>query len=156
MSYKFFIDLPPTINHYHGQSKFGGKYIKPHGKLFRKRIAYILNKLNLPVIDEPTKITLHLFLNNYTKKGVIKKNKTDVDNRKKVLLDALKQDEKEPNHPYIITDDSTVFISVDIKYHLKDIPFQCAMVELEKIKEPTCSIDFQDLPSYLHEAMRIL
>lgn len=75
------LPFPPTINHCYGQRKFGGKYLKPAGVLFKQMVADL-------VADEGAK-TLTGRVSLFAVAYMPDKRKRDLDNLLKLLQDAL-------------------------------------------------------------------
>lgn len=75
------LPLPPTINHYYGQSRRGGRYIKPAGQEFRRVVAEIVAQAGYRTL----KGRVALFVAIYP----ADRRRQDIDNRAKALQDAL-------------------------------------------------------------------
>lgn len=75
------LPLPPTINHYYGQRRNGGRFIKPAGEAFRKAVADIVSDAGHKTLEG----RLTLFAAIYP----ADRRRQDLDNRSKALQDAL-------------------------------------------------------------------
>jgi crossover junction endodeoxyribonuclease RusA len=75
------LPLPPTINHYYGQRRNGGRFIKPAGEAFRKAVAEIVAEAGHKTLEG----RISLFAAIYPANRI----KQDLDNRSKALQDAL-------------------------------------------------------------------
>lgn len=75
------VPYPPTINHYYGNRKNGGKYIKKEGKQFRKIVCTQAFVKRIKTITVPIAVTLNIYPPD--------KRKRDIDNINKALFDAL-------------------------------------------------------------------
>jgi Holliday junction resolvase RusA-like endonuclease len=67
------LPLSPTINHYYGQSRFNGRFIKPAGIAFRAAVVEIVIAAGHQVITGP--VALYVRIHFATKR------KQDLDNR---------------------------------------------------------------------------
>jgi crossover junction endodeoxyribonuclease RusA len=75
------LPLPPTINHYYGQRRNGGRFIKPAGEVFRKAVSEIVADAGHKTLEG----RISLFAAIYPANRI----KQDLDNRSKALQDAL-------------------------------------------------------------------
>lgn len=75
------LPYPPTINHYYGNTKFGGKYIKPKGQAFRAKVISQVKPLKLKALTEDISISIDIYPPD--------KRRRDIDNINKALFDAL-------------------------------------------------------------------
>lgn len=75
------LPIPPSINHYYGQSRTGRRYIKPAGIEFRKLVADIVSDIGRPSMTG----RIALFVAIYP----ADRRRQDIDNRVKALQDAL-------------------------------------------------------------------
>ena len=76
----FYLPLPPTINHYYGQSG-KRKFISEAGKKFRAKVQEIVALAGHKTIEG--RVSLYVAIHPATKR------KQDLDNRAKALQDAL-------------------------------------------------------------------
>lgn len=82
---------PLTTNHIYGRSKFG-MYLKKPAKEFKQMIKNTLKgkTLNFDPSKNYVSLETYFYLKNfYTKKGSINLKAGDVDNFKKILIDAI-------------------------------------------------------------------
>jgi len=86
------LPLPPTINHYYGQSG-KRKYIKAAGQVFRLTVAEIVAGAGHATLEGRLGVFASIFPANRIKQ--------DLDNRQKALLDAL-------THAGVWLDDSQI------------------------------------------------
>ena len=103
---KLTLPYPPTINHYYGNLKQGGKYIKPKGKIFRQSVWAQVLPLKHRVFIKPVSVDVQIFPPD--------RRKRDIDNINKALLDALE-------HAQIYANDNQI-----IKLSLVKHPFDGA------------------------------
>ena len=103
------LPYPPTVNHYYGRTKFGGVYIKPKGKTYRREVSVLMANQKLKPISGPLKVVIEVFPPD--------KRKRDSDNLNKALLDALQ-------HGGAYNDDSQI---VDLR-SIKRKPVKNGMV----------------------------
>lgn len=78
---KLTLPMPPTINHYYGQTKTGLKYLTKKAKGFRHDVAIIVNNAGYRGHFQKKRLAVRVDL-HFSSGG-------DVDNRSKPLLDAL-------------------------------------------------------------------
>ena len=76
----FYLPMPPTINHYYGQSG-KRKYISDAGKKYRAKVQEIVSQAGHKTIEG--RVSLWVAIHPATKR------KQDLDNRAKALQDAL-------------------------------------------------------------------
>lgn len=77
----FTFPLAPTINHYYGQRRGGGRYIKPVGIAFRATVAEIVAAAGHPTLTG--RVALFVAIHPADRR------RQDIDNRAKSLQDAL-------------------------------------------------------------------
>ena len=87
------LPYPPTINHYYGQKRNGGKFIKTRGQLFRQEVSMIIKGANIQTLEGDLCITIHMYPPD--------KRKRDIDNINKALFDALE-------HAQVFINDSQI------------------------------------------------
>lgn len=75
------LPLSPTINHAYGHNKFGGKYLKPAGKKYRQHVAEIVAEAGIKTLEGRVSVFAAIHAKD--------KRRQDIDNRAKILLDAL-------------------------------------------------------------------
>jgi Holliday junction resolvase RusA-like endonuclease len=154
--YSFKLPMPPSINHAYGRHGIR-TYATAEMKDFKDATRKIIESLGLPKVSGAIKITLHLFFNHYTKAGILKKSKVDVDNRDKVLSDALKLEVNEIGRElaHIMKDDELIFHGEHVKYLLADIEPHVKVV-IEEIDLPIIPDDAYDVPDYLKKALEYI
>lgn len=95
------LPYPPTINHYYGNLKNGGKYIKKPGQIFRQSVwAQVL-----PMKLKPLSGNIALRLDIYPPD----RRKRDIDNINKALFDALE-------HAKVYENDAQIKMVTSIKH----------------------------------------
>ena len=82
----FKLPWPPSVNHYYGQRKGGGKYIKKDGVAFRKEArkatAHVREECQKHITKDTRLIfTMHIFSPD--------RRRRDIDNLSKAVFDAL-------------------------------------------------------------------
>lgn len=75
------LPYPPTINHYYGNLKRGGKYIKKPGQIFRQSVWAVVLPMKVKTMITPLSVTLDIYPPD--------RRKRDIDNINKALFDAL-------------------------------------------------------------------
>lgn len=75
------LPMAPTINHYYGQRRGGGKFIKPPGVKFRADVADIVADAGIVTMTGRVSLFCVVYFGS--------KHRTDIDNRIKPLQDAL-------------------------------------------------------------------
>ena len=77
------IKIPPSINHLYGNSKWGGKYVKPEGKAWFYEMQYLLQSspIKNKIITKECALHLTLFTARYR----------DIDNILKAVFDVLQR-----------------------------------------------------------------
>lgn len=75
------LPLPPTINHAYGQTRRGGRYIKPAGVKFRQDVADIVAAAGHKTLEG--RVSLFAVIHPASRQ------RQDLDNRSKFLQDAL-------------------------------------------------------------------
>lgn len=82
---KLTLPYPPTINHYYGNRKGGGKYIKPKGRAFREKVRYavLMNRMGMVLL--PLEMPISMSVGVYPPDN----RKRDLDNVIKALQDSL-------------------------------------------------------------------
>ena len=78
---RFFLPMPPSINHYYGNKSGGGKFIKPAGVAFRHEVARICMAERIKAIEGRICLTATFHFAT--------RAKNDLDNRMKAAQDAL-------------------------------------------------------------------
>ena len=75
------LPLPPTINTYYGMRPRGGRFVKPAGLAFRKKVAEIVAAAGHPKLSG--RVSLFVAIHPADRRS------QDLDNRAKSLQDAL-------------------------------------------------------------------
>jgi crossover junction endodeoxyribonuclease RusA len=88
---------PPSVNHYYGRSRRGRVFLKPAGRMYRKRVASILGRMGNPRLDGF--VSIHLLA------APPDRRRRDLDNIRKAAWDALSD---RPGHRGVIADDALI------------------------------------------------
>lgn len=78
---KLTLPMPPSWNHYYGQRRSGGKFIRPAGVAFRRAVA--------DAVAEAGHLTMEGRVSLFVAVHPATRAKQDLDNRTKALQDAL-------------------------------------------------------------------
>lgn len=117
------LPLSPTINHYYGQSRFKGRFIKPAGIAFRDAVIEIVIAAGYAVITG--RVHLMVAIHPATKR------KQDLDNRIKSLQDAL-------THAGVWLDDEQIdVLHVERREVMKGGLMRVVIFELDKQQNKT-------------------
>lgn len=76
-------EVPGSVNHLYGQTRFGRKYIKPQGKAFKSIVHNSLSNIDIPIAIFENKLCIKFTI--YFKSL----RKRDLDNCMKILWDSL-------------------------------------------------------------------
>ena len=83
---------PLTTNHIYGRTRFGKTYLKEEAKNFKEMVKGIMNgsKLNYDPKKHYISLETYFYLSRfYTNSGSINLKAGDIDNFKKILIDAI-------------------------------------------------------------------
>lgn len=108
---------PKSVNTLYGRSRSGGRYIKKEGKVFKRNVRDIVNKINVPsrVYNGRIKIKFVIYFDD--------RRIRDLDNCMKILWDSLEG--------YLFENDCQIDDFRVVRAYDKDEP--CIKVECENI-----------------------